>query len=316
MVQKLIETFPESFDNVSYVPALKAMQELNDAPADIVDELWKRLHGNIKPMLMQDMIYALAKVYPAGLTSIVGVLQNNPNFLPDYHVYLFLQLLKDWSQRAGVQLMVKTDNGDKEFPEYLLLSRLATRDSDQFFAKALKVVDSKGILEFLVSRIETGSADIYTLLIETGGLTTYHPALVTYVMGFPTDQCVTDMFKLFGSCWQTFPEPKLIEMLEKIIESNNKRDNLFKFINQISKHPQDIYISLYKRIIKVLFEWPENPTHPYQDMASILSNYSLDILIELIELFLSEYTPQTLWLVGLIESNFETKLIDEEGHWI
>lgn len=316
MVPNLIENFPESFDSLSYVPALKAIQELNDAPANIVDELWNRLHGNIQPMLMQDMIYALAKVYPTGLASIVGVLQNNPNFLPDYHLYLFLHLLKEWSQRGGVQLMVNTANGDKEFTEYLLLSRLDTRDSDPFFAKALKVVDSKEILDFLVSRIDTGSAAVYTLLIETGGLTTYHPALVTYVMGFPTNQCVTDMFKLFSSCWHTFPESKLIEMLGKIIESNEKSDNFFKFINQISKHPQDTYIAFYKRIINLLFELQENPTRKYRDMASILANFSPDILIQLLDPFLSENTPQSLWLIGLIESNLETKLIDEEGQWI
>ncbi|MFF3102619.1 hypothetical protein [Viridibacillus arvi] len=316
MVLKLIENLPESFDNVSYVPALKAMQELNNAPADMVDELWKRLHGNIEPMLMQDVIYALAKVYPTGLISIVGELQDNPNFLPDYHLYLFLQLLKEWSQRGEVQLMVKTAKGEIEFIEYLLLSRLATRDSNHFFAKALKVGNSKRILDFLVPRIETGSADIYTLLIESGGTITYHPALVTYVMGFPTDQCVADMFNLFSSCWHTFPEAKLIEVLEKIIESNDKRNNLFKFINQISKHHQDTNKAIYKRILNVLFEWPEKHTHPYRDMASILANYSPDILIELLEPFLSEKKPQTLWLIRLIESNSEIKLLDEEGQWI
>lgn len=316
MVLKLIENLPESFNNVSNVPTLKAMRELNDPPTNIVDELWKRLQGQIQPMLMQDMIYALAKVYPIGIASIIRRLQDNPNFLPDYHLYLFLQLLKEWSQRDGLKFMVITTNGDEEFPEYLLLNRLATRDSDHFFAEALNIGNSKKILDYLVPRIETGSAEIYTLLLESNGQTTYHPGLVNYVMSFPTDQCVADMFKLFSSCWHTFPEPKLIEMLDKIIESNDKRNNLFKFINLISKHPQDTYKALYNRILNGLFEWPENHTHPYRDMASILANYSSDILIELLEPFLPENKSQTLWLIRLIESNSETKLLDEEGQWI
>ncbi|MGF9975516.1 hypothetical protein [Viridibacillus arvi] len=316
MVLKLIENLPESFHNMSYVPTLKAMHELNSPPANIVGELWNRLNGQIQPMLMQDMMYALSRVYPNGIASIVRQLKDNPYFLPDYHLYLFLELLKEWSQRSGIQIMVKTANGDKEFSEHLLLNRLDTRDTNHFFAMALKVGNNKKILDFLVSRIETGSADIYTLLIESGGQTTYHPALVTYVMGFPTNQCVTDMFKLFSSCWHTFPEHKLIEILGKIIESNDKRDNLFKFINQISEHPQVTYKDLYKRILNILFECPGNHTHQYREMASILANYTLDILIELLEPFLSDNKPQTLWLIRFIENNSETKLLDEEGQWI
>ncbi|WP_157967374.1 hypothetical protein [Paraliobacillus zengyii] len=316
IVPRLIENLPESFNNVSFVPTLKAIQELNEPPTYIVDELWKRLRGQIQPTLMQDMLYALAMVYPIGIASIVGQLKDNPHFLPDYHLYRFLQLLKEWSQRSGTHLRVKTANGDEEFPEYLLLNRLATRDSDHFLAHAIKVVNSNRILDFLVPRIEAGNANLYSLLIKSGGPATYHPAIATYVMGFPTDKSVANMFQLFSSCWHTFPETKLIEMLDKIIESDDKQDNLFKFINQISKHPQETYQAFHKRLLDVLFKLPEIHNHPYRDMASILTNYSTDILTELLEPFLSENRPQTLWLIRLIESNSETKLIDEEGQWI
>lgn len=75
-------------------------------------------------------------------------------------------------------------------------------------------------------------------------------------------------------------------------------------------------LSAIKRILNALFEWPENHFHAYQDMASILKNYSYDILSELLESFYSEKKPQILWLIRLIESNSKIKLIDEEGQWI
>lgn len=316
MVQRLLENLPESFHGFDYLPTLKAMQELNDPPVYIVDELWKRLHGQIQPMLMQDMIYALAKIYPIGIATIARQLQVNPQFLPDYHLNLFLKLLKEWTQRGGMQLIAKTVNGDEEFSEYLLLNRIAKDDLQYFVAMALKESNSKRIHDSLVSRIETGNDDIYKFLLESGGPKTYHPALVAFVLGLPINQCVVDMFKLFGNCWKTFPESKLIEILGKITESNNNRDNLFKFINQLSKHAQETYKVLDKKLLQVLFKWPENHTHPYRDMALILANYSAEILIELLEPFLLENKPQTLWLIGLIESISKVKLLDEEGRWI
>lgn len=316
MVLKLLENLPDSFHNVSNVPTLIAMQELNDPPLVIVDELWKRLNGHINPKIMQDMMYSLAKVYPDGIASIVGHLQKDPFFLPNYHFYLFLQLLKEWSQRSGVQLRVKADNIDEDLSDYLLLKRLTTRNSDDFLANALRIGNTNRILDYLFPSIESRNSNIYTLLKKTNGLTNYHSNLFTFIMACPIEQCVEDMFSFFSSCWHTFPETKLIEFLEIIIKSNNTQKNLFKFINQLSEPYPNTYKTLYKRIMNYLFEWPENNIHVYQDMATILTNYSFDNLCELLDPFLTEKRSQTFWLIRLIEQNSKTKLINEEGQWI
>ncbi|MGE1042626.1 hypothetical protein ACQKF0_25535 [Bacillus wiedmannii] len=316
MVSRLIEHLPKSFDAISYVPTLKAMQELNDPPASIVEELWKRLHGQIKPMLMEDMLYALAKVYPVGLASIIGHLKDHPDFLPDYHLYRFLQLLKDWSKRGGIELRVKAAQEDIEFPEYLLLNRLSKPDSDYFLANSIKVVNSKCVFDYLMLRIEAGDKGLYKVLLQSGGPASYHSALATYVLGLPAEQSLKDLFQLFGNRWHTFPESQLIDILDKINESKNKQSDLFTFINQISKHPQEPYDRYYKRLIVSLFEFPESYVHPYRDLASLLSHYPTDYLTELLDPFLLENRNQTLWLIRLIEMILERKLIDEEAQWL
>lgn len=111
ILPEMIRQLPSSFAGIHHIPALAHMRWLPNAPVTLIDEVWRRLGNPMQPKAMQDVLNAIARVYPVGIPHIVRFIAEQPNALPGYHLRQALLLYRDWQKRSGVVLGVKTTDG-------------------------------------------------------------------------------------------------------------------------------------------------------------------------------------------------------------
>src|SRR6202034_4477980 len=112
ILPELIADLPASFANLHHIPALAAMRFLERAPKSLIEELWSRLGSPMQPKAMQDVLNALATVYPEGVASIVRFIVDRPNALPSYHLAQALRLYEEWRKKLGADLGVSLPTGE------------------------------------------------------------------------------------------------------------------------------------------------------------------------------------------------------------
>ncbi len=315
VLTELIEHLPSSFNDVHFVPTLKAMSDLVDAPESLLNELWSRLEGTVQPMLMQDFLCAIANIKPLGIPSVVADLRHNTKLLPDYHLSRFIGYLDKWQKETGLQLRIQDDGRDMEFGEYIVQLKLQdTEFSDSTF-DLVRAMPTDTVLDKLVYILNQSSSLLAKISRLHGGIKQYHLGLVSFLLTLPDDQGINYIFDIFQIELVTFPEPALCNLLDIIEESEQRSSLLSKFLYYVSQRPTNTWRDFVSHLLEQVLQEPES-SHIYRYLALILREYSSMALYDILDDQLKSNTERCLWLIRMIEEHTQILLLSEEGFWI
>ena len=138
VLPELIAQLPASFADLHDIPALAVMRFFNNAPASLPNDLLSRLGSPMQPKAMQDVLNAIARVYPTGLPTIVQFVSQQPDALPAYHIAQALRLHEAWRGRFGGQLSVNLPTGEsRPFSHWIAMLCARRRWENHFTAEML-----------------------------------------------------------------------------------------------------------------------------------------------------------------------------------
>lgn len=315
ILAELIKHLPESFDNLHSVPALKAMQQLAEPPESLLQELWKRLKGSIQPMLMEDFIRVLANIHPTGLVTIANELSYNPLFLPSYHLSRFIEFFKEWEKKTGMKMMVKDSECDLSLIDQLLLINIRAAKGPDFLDCLISEVENDIVFDEIVLLLESDNTNIKTVLNRVR-LKKYHKGLFNYLLNLPDDEGILYILNQYNSVLFTFPEASLLQLLQKIIDSDKKSEYLDKLIHIVSHQPMIHHRKFHEKLLDNIIKLVEISYHQHKSISSILSIYPPIEIRKIAKKFYEEKESQMLLVIRMIEGIIRRLLIDESGKWI
>jgi hypothetical protein len=306
IVPEMVANLPESFDGLDSIPILAAMRFLVNPPQSLLSEIFSRIRGKMQPKPMQDAIYAIARVRPAGLPSIATWIAKNPNALPTYHLMQVLQLLKVWEDEAGHRLMVRTPSGDTSFREWILVSRLAQDKDDRFFRNAL-CNDTELTIRLVLSEFREDHSAASELLGKIAPMLGYHAELFDYLVASP--DLVSLIPKIFSRAFDTFPETALLRAIDAA------GVNLGEFLRGLAVSSTPTHKTLHKEIVRRVLDGKLD-LFLYREVAKILRIYPREHLLELLKSMMPGVATNEIWFLREIEAERRELLIDEKGHWL
>lgn len=316
IVPELIKNLPKSFNNVHFVPTLKAFAEIANPPEQLIDELWKRFEGQIQPMLMDDMLKALANSYPKGIPSLVSFLQQDIRMLQGYHLQKFITYLIEWENRSGMQLRANTAFGEVTFAELLVLHQLINGVQDNDIQRVVSIVNSEKISNYILNQARQGDPKMRQLLINMKWIPKYHQNVVSYLLGLPNDEGIGVIAEKFGNEWNSFPESDMLEVFKRLKKTDQKKFSFESFLHQIAQNPTTTHKRFHEELLNSVLGLPNTNISAYKNMALILCIYTTEELQQMLKQHFESKRSNVLWLLRIIEGIFNSLLIDEKGNWI
>lgn len=115
--------------------------------------------------------------------------------------------------------------------------------------------------------------------------------------------------KVFGSCFDTFPEAMLLRMLDAPgIEFE-------ALLRALATSSSPAHVSLHKELIAKALSLPID-LFRYREIAKILRVHPREELLRLLKSIIATTTDTDLWLVRMIEAERNELIIDEAGEWL
>jgi hypothetical protein len=306
IVPEMVANLPDSFDGLHNLPALSAMRFLIDAPESLVNEIMKRIRGNIQPKAMQDAINALARVRPAGIPAIVAFIAPHPHMLPTYHLAQFLGLLQEWQNETNVKLIVKSNLGVTSFAEWILLTRFPQDRSDPMFSRAVSY-DRDLAIRIILQHLRDDEKAIKEIIGQIEPMTGYHEPLFELLITNPN--LCTLVPKVFLGAFDTFPESALLRTLD------TPGVDLGELLRGLSASSTPAHSVLHKVIITKVLSQPLDLSR-YRYVAKTLRVYPRESLFELLKSMISEMAANEMWLIREVEAERGELLVDEGGKWL
>ncbi len=316
IIDDLIINLPSSFNKLHYVPELIAMKYLDSPPESLVDELWKRLNGTIQPKLMQDLIYALSKNSAKGIPSMVGQLKYNCEFLPVYHLSLFLNLLKEWQKNLGIIIKIKAPNGEIDFSEFLTIKTIDNKFDDPSLSRLLQKVDSKTIINHIIYLHYKNPKLFFDIIKKIGCIEFYEERILLLLLSLHSDDGLEEVFRLFSDNLNIISEEILKKLFVQIKESDKKNKFVKSFIKGIAVEPKKEYISLYSSVMDEIMNANKQDLGIYKYMAEIISIYEMDIIKSIVDAYRKINLPAVIYILRFIEEETNRLIINEENEWI
>lgn len=316
ILSELISNLPGSFSDLHYIPSLEAMKQLNSPPESIVSELWKRITGTIQPRVLECVLDILSKTMPTGIPSVIGVLQNNPRFLPTYHLARFVNYLKEWQAKTGMRFRTSSKLGEMDLSEFLLVENFKNNPGDYFLVKLIIEEGTPITLDYLVGYLEKNKANVLSVLQNTYDLKCYHEGIVLLLLSLPNNEGLRYIINLFRNAFYTFPEDIMIQIFEVIDKCNNRNELLDLFIRFISLNPSMQHKNLHTRLLSLIMLSTNTDLQKYRDIATILAIYPIELIQNMIQAYLNESNYNAIWVIRNLEINIKKLLINENGQWI
>jgi hypothetical protein len=187
---------------IVYIPALSAMRFLVDPPESLVNEVWRRVGGTMRPKVTQDAINAIARVRRQGVQGIIDFVLRSPGSLPTYHLAQVVRLVKAWEADIGLGIKITMKSGETTtFAEWALQSRFARDKNDSCLRRALGIEPELAI-RVVLKEFRHDHRAATEVLSQVKPLTGYHAALFDHLVVNP------DLFalipKLFLQAFDTF----------------------------------------------------------------------------------------------------------------
>lgn len=306
IVSEMLTNLPASFADIHVLPPLAAMQSLPDAPASLTDDILKRLTGRMQPKVMQDVIYALARVRPTGMQSIISFIHAQARVVPIYFVRQTLALLREWEQEQQRKIRVRFGTGDMPFAEWILSLRLPQDRNDHLFRQTLAAERDLAV-KLVLGPLRSDKGAVMEIMSQIEPLTAYDAELYDLLVANP--ELAALVLKVFSGAFDTFPEASL---LRAVTASGIGFDALLRALATASSPS---HLGLHKALIEKLLNEPLD-LFKYREMAKILRAHPTAELLVLLKNVIRAMTANEIWLIREIEAARGELLINEQGVWL
>ncbi len=302
VLPELIKQLPPSFAGIHHIPALAVMRWLPSAPTTLIEEIWHRLGSPMQPKATQDVLNAIARVYPAGVPHIVRFIADQPDALPGYHLRQTLLLYRDWQKRSGEMLRVKaTDGIEHAFPDWIARHTVMSEWEDHFTPELLALTPEFAI-ECVLHHLDDRCAAAVLTALKGGAV--YSASLLKRMLAVPALSALIP--QVFAECLELFP----IDSLRLCISSSDidQENLLYRLAATANPMHREVHEELLKRVLT-----PSANGHNLNHVAHMLKAYSKDEVLQIIDAAPHCREDCWLWFVRLLEATRGERLINEEG---
>ncbi len=305
VLPELVADLPPSFADLHHIPALANMRFLEQAPASLVQELWRRLGSPMQPKAMQDVLNALATVYPEGVASIVKFIAEQPNALPSYHLAQAVRLYNEWRKKLGAELRVAAlpTRETVPFPRWIALHSALQRWEDHFTPMMLSSSPDLAV-EVVLQHFPGDDDKAAAVLKVLKDVKSHHAGLLDRMLATPKLAALIP--DVFASCFDTFP----VEALHRCIISPDVNQDTLLFRLGATSNPlhRSVHAELMQRVLKL----PAN-LHNYRYVANMLKAHTRYDVVALLERTISPNEDGAIWFVREVETARGERLINEVG---
>ncbi|QZI68558.1 hypothetical protein K5F93_19350 [Pseudomonas protegens] len=302
VLPELINQLPSSFADIHNIPALANMRWLPSAPITLIDEIWCRLGSPMQPKAMQDVLNAIARVYPAGIAHIVSFIAEQPNALPAYHLRQVLLLYRDWQKRSGGMLNVKTTDGiELHFPDWIALHCVKNNWEDHFTPEFLALTPELAI-DCVVHHLDDKRAAAVLAVLK--GVVFYSAPLLERMLAVPALAALIP--QVFAEGFELFP----IDALRRCIASSDidQESLLHRLAATANPLHRAVHKDLIERVLACSPKW-----HDLHHIADMLRAYSREEVLQIIDEVPHSREDSWFWFVRLVEATRGERLINEDG---
>lgn len=302
LLPELIGELPPSFAGLHHIPALAYMRWLPCAPEMLIDEVWRRLGSPMQPKAMQDVLNAIARVYPVGIPHIVRFIAEQPNALPAYHLRQALLLYEDWQKRSGIALGVKTADGiEHPFSDWIALQSAMNQWEDHFTPELLALSPDLAIKSVVHHLDDERAAAVLKAL---KGTATYSAPLLDRMLAVPTLASLVP--QVFAEGFDLFP----VEALRRCLASTDIDQDrlLYRLAATVNPMHRAVHEELLERTLLCSTKW-----HELRYVADMLRAYSREEVLQIIDAAPHSREDGWFWFVRLVEVTRGERLINEDG---
>lgn len=304
ILPELIAQLPASFADLHHIPALAQMRWLPSAPKTLIDEVWSRLGSPMQPKAMQDVLNAVARVYPVGVPHIVRFIADRPEALPAFHLRQALLLYKEWRNKFGADLIVRMDDGaELPFLEWSVL-RSVQADWEDHFTPEVLALSPKLAVDYVLRDLASNDERAGAVLKALRTLAVFSAPLLDRMLGTPSLAALVP--NVFADAFDLFP----VEALQRCLASPHIDQNtlLFRLASTANPMHREVHEDLIGRVLEASLN-----LHHLGYVASMLKAYSHDDVLGLLKAAPHAREDQWFWFVRAVEATRGERLIDEAG---
>jgi nucleoside phosphorylase len=305
VVPELVANLPASFENLHDIPALEAMRYLRDPPDELADQLWARTKGRMEPRATADLLYALAPIRNRGVPSVVAVLARQPDFLPSYHLVLFLGLLKEWQRTTGLAFRIQHSSGERSFIDWIVRQRLQKNPDDPFFKTDLRAIGDI-LMPTLLDTFSENEEPNTKLIVAIGALRSFDKRVLEQLLKTPDHAKAIPT--LFADALAEFPEEWLLRILDA------PTVDFEQLVRSVAKTSSPLHVRFHAELLRramartfSIFEC--------RNMAQVLRVHPRSTLLSLLKAGI-DGSEHSMWLVGEVERAASQLLVAEDGRWL
>ncbi len=302
LLPEMIGQLPPSFAGIHHIPALAHMRWLSSAPDTLIDEVWRRLGSPMQPKAMQDVLNAIARVYPVGIPHIVRFIAEQPNALPAYHLCQALRLCEDWQKRCGARLGVKTADGvEHPLSDWVVRQSMMSRWEEHFTPEILSLAPELAI-DYVVHHLDDERAA--AVLKALKGTAAYSAPLLDRMLAVPALAALVP--QVFADSFDLFP----VKALQRCIGSGDiDQDSLlYRLAATANPMHRAVHEELLARALDGSPKW-----HDLRYVANMLRAYSREEVLHIIDAAPHGREDCWFWFVRLLEAARGERLINEDG---
>ena len=304
VLQELLAALPASFDGLHVIPALEAMSYLKGAPAFVADELWSRVRGSLTARAGADLLSALAPIENHGIASVVAQLIRKPTFLPTYHLFYFLRLLRDWEQRTALNFNIRDNSVEANVAAWIIIKRLSELQADSALASHLHGLATY-LVPLLLPHLDS-TWQLVEVVVAAGQMSEFHPRIVEHL--FDTNRA-DRIPEIFAGCLDTFPEQILLRLLD------HQSVDFGAFLRRVAARSAPTHLSFHRMLIERVRLRPFD-LWERRYVAQALRSHSRNRLRQLLRDTLDPQNDSDMWLIREIERSHGQLVVDESGKWL
>lgn len=302
LLPEMIGQLPLSFAGLQHIPSLAYMRWLPSAPDTLINEVWRRLESPMQPKTTQDVLNAIARVYPAGIPHIVRFIAEQPNALPGYHLRQVLLLYEDWQKKSGLVLCVKTADGiEHPFPYWIALHSAMNRWEDHFTPEMLALSPTLAI-DYILHHLDDERAA--AVLKALKGTAVYSAPLLDRMLSVPA--LATLVPQVFAHGFDLFP----VEALQRCTESSDIDQGMLLYRLAATANP--MHHAVHQKLLARALEGAPK-LHNLRYVAEMLRVYSRAELLHIINAAPHCREDCWFWFVRSVETARGERLINEDG---
>lgn len=305
ILDELIENLPETFANIHYIPALKAMSEIEGLPESLIAVLNSKLGSPMMPMATQDYIIAMGSIKPNGVLNILNMIRQQPFIFHTYHFNLFAQIFSKWTKESGVKIMADHKGHSFTILEYFLLLQLERENATEWFDLVVKYAKHRIVYEQIAVVIET-QFDSSDTTIRNFKMSEYNTDVY---QALKNNVDALQLYKIHQAVLHFIPSDELNDLTIRIITEHNEESSTYLYY--LSMNPNYAHNEVYKVILNLYIN-----DDAFLDCCSYISTLisvlSVPEIKDMLAPLLSKHSNKVIEIIRLIELSKGSQLIKED----